>query len=377
MSGIYIHIPYCKIKCSYCDFYSIANRKNIDVFLQCLQKEIVLRKNEFQNNEISTIYFGGGTPSLLTINQINNILKLIFENYKTTANPEITLEANPDDLNYKYLVELRTKTKINRLSIGIQSFDNEDLKLMKRRHTAEQTIECIELAQILDFNNISVDLIYGLPNQTIEKWNVNLDKTLNLDIQHISAYHLTYEKGTQFYKMLKNKKISELDENLSLEMFYILIEKTKKYGFEHYEISNFCLPEKYSKHNTSYWKQKQYLGFGPSAHSFDMENRSWNFSDLNKYCDFLNDNKLPSEIEVLNIQNKYNEYVMTSLRTKWGINLDYIKQNFEDKYVKIFLKTVEKYLEQDLIKIENSNYILTFSGIFISDHIISDFFIID
>jgi len=376
MAGIYIHIPFCKSKCSYCDFYSVANQKTFDIFLIALEKEIILRKNEITNQEIETIYFGGGTPSLLDINVINNILKIIYENYVVTNEVEITLEANPDDLSISYLTDLKSNSQINRLSIGIQSFNEDDLKLMKRRHTANQAIESVKNAQNLGFKNISVDLIYGLPKQTIEKWTNNLNIALQLEIQHISAYNLTYEKGTMFYKLLQNNTIQEIDENVSLEMFKILMQKTKEQGFEHYEISNFSLSEKNSKHNSSYWKQKQYLGFGPSAHSYNLQNRSWNFANINKYCEMLSQNKLPSNNETLSFETKYNEYIMTSLRTKWGVDLDYVKTKFTEAYETSFLKISQKYVNQNLMKIKNNNYILTDDGVFVSDYIISDFFMV-
>jgi oxygen-independent coproporphyrinogen-3 oxidase len=376
MAGIYIHIPFCKSKCGYCDFYSIANTNNLELLLKAIEKEIFLQKNYLNREPIETIYFGGGTPSLLNANQISSLTENIYSNFQISENPEITLEANPDDLSDIYLNSVKSKTKINRLSIGIQSFYDEDLELMNRRHNSQQAIDCVKKAQNSGFNNISVDLIYGLPNQTIEKWEENVDKVLDMNIQHISAYHLTYEKGTKFYKLLKEKQILELNENISLEQFKILIDKTKSKGFEHYEISNYALPGLYSKHNTSYWQQMKYLGLGPSAHSFDLNSRQWNFSNIHKYINFLQNNKIPAEIEQLDEQTKYNEYIMTSLRTMWGVNIKYIVDNFSLKYQSIFLKIAEKYISIDLLQNINYHYVLTENGIFVSDSIISDFFVV-
>lgn len=377
MAGIYIHIPFCKSKCAYCDFFSNTDISKIDFFLKSLENEIFIRNKYLGNATIETIYFGGGTPSLLTVNQLNNIIEKLYQNFEIIKEPEITLEANPDDLSENFIEKLKKSTSINRLSIGIQSFFDDDLRLMNRRHNSNQALECIKTAQNFGFENISADLIYGLPHQTFEKWENNIDNLLNLNVQHISAYHLTYEKGTNFYQLLKSKKIQESDENISFELFRVLIEKTQKRGFEHYEISNFAKPPYYSKHNSNYWKQKKYIGFGPSAHSFDLKSRQWNFADMSKYFHYLEKKKLPCEIEYLDENTVYNEYIMTSLRTKWGINLDYIKNKFSSKYYDYLLKSSKKYFEQNLLQNSTSHLILTTEGLFISDSIIADFFFIE
>lgn len=376
MAGIYIHIPFCFSKCNYCDFYSIPNTIFVDAFLTSLITEINLRKNYLENELIATIYFGGGTPSLLSINQINKIIEEIYLNFRVCDKPEITLEANPDDLSIEFLSALKSETKINRLSVGIQSFLDDDLKLMNRRHNAQQAFDNVLIAKKAGFDNISIDLIYGLPNQTTEKWITNIDKALGLNIQHISAYHLTYERKTNFYKFLKSKKIEEVDENLSVDLFTILIDKTKSHNFEHYEISNFALPNYYSKHNTSYWFQKKYLGIGPSAHSYNLESRQWNVSDVQKYISALAQNKLSAKTEKIDITTKYNEYIMTSLRTMWGVNLEYIQTNFPEKFIINFKKLAKKYISSKHLIQSQNNLILSEEGIFISNSIISELFFV-
>jgi len=376
MAGIYIHFPFCKSKCGYCDFFSITDSNFIISFLTYLKAEINLQKNYLENEIIETIYFGGGTPSLLSINDINDIIREIYNTFEVVENPEITLEANPDDLSDIFIHNLKNFTKINRLSVGIQSFYDDDLKLMNRRHTSNQAIESIASAKKVGFDNISVDLIYGLPNQTLERWKENVKKVLNLDVQHISAYNLTYEKGTKFYKLLKDRKITEIDDFMSLEQFKLLKYLSEKNGFEHYEISNYTKNKLYSKHNSSYWKQRKYLGIGPSAHSYNLISRQWNFADIKKYIKYLSEKKLPAEIEILDTNTKYNEYIMTSLRTMWGVNSDYIEHNFPSKYFNDFILNAKKYISRNIMKKINNQYVLTTEGIFISDSVISDFFIV-
>ena len=327
MAGIYIHIPFCKTKCHYCDFYKTTDFGAKTDFLSALKKEIVWRKNELDGEKIASIYFGGGTPSVLKVNEINQILDSIRLNYLLEDDIEITLEANPDDLTADFLNGLRN-TSINRLSIGTQSFHDRDLKSMNRRHNSEQAVKSIQLSKAAGIENTSIDLIYGLPNQTLEEWKFNVEKALSLNVQHISAYHLTYHEGTVFYEYLQKGKIKELPDELSLQQFKLLLDLLDKAGFEQYEISNFARNQCYSRHNKGYWERKKYLGFGPSAHSFDHKTRRWNFSSLRKYLQAVESQTDFWEVEQLTEQDQYNDYMITSLRTKWGISVDYLTNNF-------------------------------------------------
>ena len=378
MAGIYIHIPFCKSKCNYCDFYSETthNKNTIDSYIIALQKEIDLRISYLQNSKIETIYFGGGTPSVLSANQINTIFDKINDSFTISKNLEFTFEANPDDINLSYLKNLKKHTKINRLSIGLQSFFDDDLKLMNRRHNVLQSKKAIRDAQKVGFDNISGDLIYGLPKMTTQKWEQNLNAFFELNLQHLSAYHLTYESGTMFYKWLKNKNISEISENKSIEQFEVLMKKAEENNFIHYEISNFGKTNYLSKHNSNYWNRAKYMGLGTSAHSYNGQEREWNISNLNKYVNSIFENKLPSEKEILSSQDKLNEYIMTSLRTSEGVNFDYLKTNFEQKEVLDIETKLNKKLETEFIQKTNNFYSLTKKGQFISDSIILDLFTI-
>ncbi|WP_299578470.1 radical SAM family heme chaperone HemW [uncultured Sunxiuqinia sp.] len=376
MAGIYIHIPFCKTKCHYCDFYKSTDFGAKTDFLGALKQEIAERKNELQNEAIASIYFGGGTPSVLKIEEINDILTLVGEHYQLAEDVEITLEANPDDLSEAFLEGLKT-TIINRLSIGTQSFNDHDLKSMNRRHNSRQALTSIRAAQEAGFQNISIDLIYGLPNQTLADWEANIDQALALNVQHISAYHLTYHEGTVFYDYLKKGKIKELPDELSLEQFKHLLSRLEEAGFEQYEISNFARNAAYSRHNKAYWERKKYLGFGPSAHSFDHQSRRWNVSSLRKYLQAM-EQKLPYwETEILSEQDQYNDYMITSLRTKWGISTEYLTQNFAAKYVQHFQKEAEKYVASKHLSCENKVYKLSVEGLFISDKIMEELFYIE
>lgn len=372
MAGIYIHIPFCAQKCHYCDFYSIASKKYHGKFIESLVKEIRLRKSFLENETIETIYFGGGTPSLLTKKEIEDILNEIKKQYILTENPEITLEANPEDINLEYLKQIK-EAGINRLSIGIQSFFDEHLLQMNRRHAAKKSIEAVAMAKTQGFGNISIDLIYGLPNMTLEQWEKNLEQAVKLDIQHISAYHLTIEEKTAFAFMKKKGRIKEIEEDLSLLQFDLLVKKLKEGGFDQYEISNFAKNNKISIHNSNYWKKKAYLGFGPSAHSFKNETRSWNKRGIINYIEAINKNTIPQEQEELSKVDQYNEYIITALRTKWGVNISYIK-TFDKNLRNYFLKNIQNHIKNGHIKSENGIYTLTEKGIFISDAIQEDLF---
>ena len=382
MAGIYIHIPFCKQACFYCDFHFSTSLKKKDELIQALVKELEIRKDEI-NETVETIYFGGGTPSLLSIDELNLIVKTINENYTVSNNPEITLEANPDDLTNQQITDL-TNTQINRLSIGVQSFFEDDLQSMNRAHSSKEAKECLSMAT-RHFDNITIDLIYGIPNMTLEKWDKNLQIAFDLGINHISSYALTVEPKTALDLFIKKGTYPPINEGLALKHFHHLVNETAKQGFIQYEISNFGKPNYFSKHNSSYWHGTHYLGIGPSAHSFDGETRSWNVSNNTKYIQSIQNSELPKTEETLSVNDKYNEYVMTSLRTIWGISLQKVERDFGKKYFQHLNSSSEKYINQNLLVAssdfdENQNFIenlkLTNKGKFLADGIASDLFMI-
>lgn len=374
MAGIYIHIPFCKQRCYYCDFYTTTLLKNKPAFIDALKKELSLRHFDYSGETTETVYFGGGTPSLLTVEEITSLLDEINKYFAVDSTAEITLEANPDDLNKEYLSQLRT-IGINRLSIGVQSFHDADLKTMNRRHTAQQAVDCVKTAQDSGFNNISIDLIYGLPNSSPDLWLQNLENTRLLGVQHLSAYHLTYESGTVFDNWIKNKKITPIAEEDSLWQFQTLMKWASENSFEQYEISNFALPGYYSRHNTSYWQQKKYLGLGPSAHSYSMDNRCWNISDVSKYISSLAANKLPLDCEKLTINDRFNDFIITTLRTAWGTSLGEIKKQFGERYVNHLLDKAIPFIKNNQLTEKNESLVLTPEGVFISDYIFTELII--
>ena len=371
MAGIYIHIPFCKTRCIYCDFFTSTNESEIDAYVEALCKEIHLRKDELSDDIVKTVYFGGGTPSRLEKNHIEQIFEAVRANYQLSANPEITIEANPDDLSNDY-VDMLCGLPFNRISIGVQSFDDGELKFLSRRHDAKGAIEAVKYCQEKGFNNISIDLMYGLPNQTLATWKRSLQHAIDLNIQHISAYHLIYEEKTRLYSLLQAGKVNPVDEDSSLEMFATLIDALTKVGFEHYEISAFAKQGFVSQHNSSYWTGLKYIGFGPSAHSFDGDHRWWNVSSLPKYITGINNSTLNLEKEYIDLTTKYNEYIITGLRTSWGIDLDVLKSKFGDELYDYFLQNAQRYFSLNYLKKENTNITLTYQGIFISDGIMSD-----
>ena len=373
MAGIYIHIPFCKQACFYCDFHFSTSLKRKEEMLQAILSELQLRKNEFEAEQIETIYFGGGTPSLLTSEEIATIFKVIYRNYNVIESPEITLEANPDDLSESKIIAL-SNSPINRLSIGIQSFFEDDLQFMNRAHTAEESKNCLSVAMRY-FDNITIDLIYGVPNMSTKKWKENLKIAFDFGVPHISSYALTVEKNTALHNFIKNGKVPPVNEQQTLEQFNILVSETEKQGFVHYEISNFGKPAYFSKHNTSYWLGKKYLGIGPSAHSFNGKQRSWNISNNAKYIKSINNKILPLEFEELSMNNRFNEYIMTGLRTIWGIDLEKIENDFGKIYLNELIKSTQEYIEKGLLKITSENKLVTTNkGKFLADGIASDLF---
>ena len=375
MSGIYIHIPFCKQACHYCDFHFSTSTKKKEDMVLALAKEMELRKDEFQNEVVETIYFGGGTPSVLSIDNIRFLIHSVYQNYDVIENPEITLEANPDDLDGETILQF-ANSPINRLSIGIQSFFEDDLQLMNRAHNSEEAKKCLAFATQY-FDNISIDLIYGMPNMSNEKWLQNIETAISYNIPHISSYALTVEPKTALHKMIKTGTISSLDDDLVKQHFHILIDKLHENGFVHYELSNFGKPNYFSKNNTAYWLGKKYIGIGPSAHSFNGESRSWNVSNNSLYLKAIAENKLPSESEILSKTDQYNEYIMTGLRTIWGVSLVKIETEFGSNYLDYLNQQAEKYISDNLLKVENNILKTTKKGKFLCDGIASDLFLLN
>lgn len=375
MSGIYIHIPFCKQACHYCDFhFSTALGKKASM-ISALQKELILRKAEFKDEMVETIYFGGGTPSVLETEEIESIIETVYSNYKVSKDPEITLEANPDDLSEEKINQL-TKSRINRLSIGVQSFFTEDLRLMNRAHSADEAIESLSLAT-RQFDNISIDLIYGIPGMSNERWRANIAKALSFNIPHISSYALTVEPKTALASFIKKGLVPPVEDEVAQEHFNILLDEMEKVGFESYEISNFGKPGYFSKNNTAYWQQKKYIGIGPSAHSFDGKRRGWNINNNPKYIKALEEDFLPIEIEELSVKDQYNEYIMTGLRTIWGVSLEKVDADFGEKYLEYLKKQASRYLEEELLYINDNILLATKKGRFLADGIAADLFLVN
>ena len=349
--------------------------KKKDAMILALANEIKLRKWEFENQIVETIYFGGGTPSILQIADLRFLIETVYDNYSIIENPEITLEANPDDLSEDRIIEL-SKTKINRLSIGIQSFFEDDLKLMNRAHNAEEAKKCLEMATQY-FDTISLDLIYGIPGMTNENWKKNIEMTLSFGIPHISSYALTVEPKTALHKLIQTGKIEKPNDELAQEHFSILVEMLEANDFIHYELSNFGKENYFSKNNSSYWLGKKYIGIGPSAHSYNGISRSWNVSNNSLYIKAIQENQLPNEEETLTITDQYNEYIMTGLRTIWGVSLDKIKMDFGITYLDYLMKQVQKFLNDDLVFIEDNVLKPTKKGKFLTDGIASDLFMLN
>ncbi len=374
MSGIYIHIPFCKQACHYCDFHFSTVRKKQPEMVRAIAKEIEMRRSE-SDEVVETIYFGGGTPSVLTNDEINFLLDAVYENYSVDANPEITLEANPDDLSPTRITEL-SNTRINRLSIGIQSFFDDDLNLMNRAHDSSEAAQCLSFAKDL-FDNISIDLIYGIPGSDNKKWVSNIEKALSYGIPHISAYALTVEPRTALQKMISSGKIDAPQDNQAQEQFLILVRMLENAGFIHYELSNFGKSGYFSRNNTAYWLGKKYIGIGPSAHSYDGVSRSWNIANNSMYLNSINNQTLPQETESLTKNDRYNEYIMTGLRTIWGVSLNRVEKEFGETHLRYLLKSAQKFLDQGLLEIDDEILCATQAGKFLTDGIASDLFLVN
>jgi len=371
MAGIYLHIPFCKTRCIYCDFYSTTRSEMTDRYVSALCKELKLRKSYLDNEPVETIYFGGGTPSQLSKENFEKIFETIEKEYNLAECREITLEANPDDLTPEY-IKILASLPFNRISIGIQTFNEQTLRLLKRRHTAGQAISAVKECRMAGFQNISIDLMYGLPGETPESWKADLEEAVGLNVEHISAYHLIYEEGTPLYEMLQKHKVEEVDEDSSVDFFALMIDRLTQTGFQHYEISNFCKPDKYSRHNSSYWTGKKYLGCGPSAHSFNGNTRQWNVSSLDKYIAGIDKGNPDFEIEELDVTTRYNDFVITSLRTMWGLSLNRLEEEFGTEFKQYCLENAQTYLDSGKLEMRDNTLFLSKEGIFISDGIMSD-----
>lgn len=376
MAGIYIHVPFCKTRCYYCDFYSTTRNDLTPRYTQALCRELRTRKDYLSGETIETIYFGGGTPSQLRKEDFLQIFHTIEEVYDCSNVKEITIEVNPDDISEEYAQMLKT-CSFNRISMGIQTFNDEMLRLLNRRHNAQQAQVAIHRLRQAGFQNISIDLIYGLPNETEAQWTIDLQQALSLQVEHISAYHLTYEEGTRLHELLRQHQVEEVSEERSLRFFSQLIDTLQHAGYEHYEISNFSLPGYRSRHNTSYWKGIPYLGCGPSAHSYNRHSREWNEASLQHYLEGMETGIRPYESEELNADTRYNEYIMTSLRTCEGISIPYIASSFGEKKKDYCLQAATPYLNEKLLEHIGQHLRLTRKGIFLSDSLISDLMWID
>ncbi|MFN4762386.1 radical SAM family heme chaperone HemW [Gillisia sp. Q332] len=375
MSGIYLHIPFCKQACYYCDFHFSTSVKKKGELVNMLCKELELRKDEIPGNEVETIYFGGGTPSLLNAGELKQIFDTIYSNFQVTDDAEITLEANPDDLSREKL-ELLKASKINRLSIGVQSFFEEDLKLMNRAHNASEALESIQMAKEY-FDNISIDLIFGIPNMSEQRWKRNIEIALKLGLPHFSCYALTVEPNTALKKFIDKGIIKPVDDDLAKAHFEILIQTLKEAGFVHYEFSNFGKPGYFSQNNTAYWTGKPYLGIGPSAHSYDGETRKWNINNNTLYIRSLQQGAIPSEEEKLSVKDKYNEYVMTRLRTMWGVSPEEVGERFGTVFQEYLLEQAKEHLKDGLLNNENGRLHVSEKGKFLSDGIAADLFFVE
>jgi len=375
MSGIYFHIPFCKQKCSYCDFYSTKDANGIGELVKTEIKELILRKDYLTGDLVDTIYFGGGTPSLLSIYNINDLLNCVRRIYNVSDLCEITFEANPDDLSEDYLKGL-FDCQVNRLSVGIQSYNDDILKYLGRRHDSHNLNFNIETAKKAGFNNISVDLIFGIPGMELPTYLDSVHKVLQLDIQHISAYSLTIAEGTLFYKLRRENKLKEIDEEELLVHFNSTIDILSEKGFNHYEISNYAKEGYKSRHNCSYWEDVNYLGIGPSAHSYNGFSRQWNISSTRKYCGKLDKGDPFFEVEFLTRKDKFNEYIITGLRTSNGVSRKFVSENFDLEIVQHFIKEVFSLLKQELIHPYDDRVVLTRRGILISDYILQKLYFI-
>ena len=374
MAGIYIHIPFCKQSCYYCNFHFSTSTKNKDEVLDAIENEIK-QKGQATNEAISTIYFGGGTPSILDVNEINSIIKRIYKEFNVESEAEITIEANPDDLNKEKIINL-SLTEINRLSIGVQSFIDKELRIMNRAHDSKKALNSIEISKKY-FNNISIDLMYGIPESTLESWTYNLDTVSQFDINHISSYALTLEPKTALESFVRKLVVEMPEEELVYDQYNLINKKLEPLGFINYEVCSFAKENFFSKNNSAYWLRKKYIGIGPSAHSFDGKSRSWNISNNKKYIDQIKKGKSFYKKEKLSKVDQYNEYVMTGFRTIWGVSANFIENNFNSKFKNYFTDRIQKHIDQKNIIVKDDIYTTTNEGRFLADGISSDLFLVN
>lgn len=374
MAGIYIHIPFCKQSCYYCNFHFSTSTKNKYEVLDAIENEIK-QKGQTTNEAISTIYFGGGTPSILDVNEINSIINRIHKEFNVESEAEITIEANPDDLNKEKIINL-SLTEINRLSIGVQSFIDKELKIMNRAHDSKKALNSIEISKKY-FNNISIDLMYGVPESTLESWTYNLDTVSQFEINHISSYALTLEPKTALESFVRKLVVEMPEEELVYDQYNLINKKLEPLGFINYEVCSFAKENFFSKNNSAYWLRKKYIGIGPSAHSFDGKSRSWNISNNKKYIDQINKGKSFYKKEKLSKVDQYNEYVMTGFRTIWGVSANFIENNFNSKFKNYFTDRIQKHIDQKNIIVKDDIYTTTNEGRFLADGISSDLFLVN
>lgn len=371
MAGIYIHIPFCKQRCNYCAFYSSTLYIMQEKYVDALCRELIERKEYLTGEAIETIYFGGGTPSTLTIAQLQKICSTVYATYRISENPEVTIECNPDDLTEEFLSVLRTMP-FNRISMGIQSFNDKQLKRLGRRHNAEKARQAVKNARKAGFSNISIDLMFALPGSTAEEWQNDLESAIELKPDHISAYNLMYEEGTPLYRALQRGDFRELSEEENVKQFEMLIENIKKAGYRHYEISNFAMPGKESRHNSSYWNGTPYLGCGAAAHSYNGTSRQWNIADIKEYIKGIENCEHNCEIEHLSEEERYNDTILTRLRTADGIPLEWMKERFSSRLNTYMQRAARKEIALGNLKEKNGHLSLTEKGIFISDTVIRE-----
>ena len=368
MAGLYVHIPFCSSRCVYCGFYSTTGLELRERYVDAVCKEIEMRPG---SETISTIYLGGGTPSQLSTKQLKRILDSAYIYNKVENDAEVTIEMNPDDVNKETADALR-KLPVNRISMGAQTFNDERLRFLHRRHNASQVKEAVETLRQAGFKNISIDLMYGFPNQTLEEWKADIEKALELDVEHISTYCLMYEEGTALYKLLEQGKVAEIDEELERDMYYTLIDTLESAGYEHYEISNFARKGYRSKHNSSYWRGVPYIGIGAAAHSFDIKTRSWNIADIRKYIEAMERGERLYEEELIDEETRYNDAITVALRTKEGLDLTTLPED-QRRYC---IANAKRHIDAQLLKMADNHLALTKEGLFVSDMVMSDLMIV-
>lgn len=371
MAGLYVHIPFCRTRCVYCAFHSGTDLSLCRRYVDALTTELRMRREYLSGDTVSTVYLGGGTPSTLSVGEVRRLLEAVQQNFEVAPDAEITIECNPDDLTEPMVAQL-AEFPFNRVSLGVQSFDDAELTFLHRRHTAAQAVEAVRLLQRHGFDNISIDLMYGLPQQTLQRWHKTLQTALELEVQHISAYNLMYEDNTPLTQWRQNGRVAELDEELTVAMFGALTERLAQAGFEQYEISNFCRPGFRSQHNSAYWRGVPYLGVGAAAHSYNGHARQWNVADTQAYIDEIEQGRIPSETEQLTDENRYNEFVFTGLRTSDGIDLAQLETRFGRAAADYCLRCAAAHIERQHLQLRGNHLCLTQSGILISDGIMAD-----